>query len=73
MKMRRFNLMRTEDVSGVSGTGVVAEGCEFSNGRCALTWLRSTFPAVTIFDSIKAVESVHGHEGATHVVWIDLP
>lgn len=31
--MRRFELHREEDVSGVSGTGVVAEGVAFSDGR----------------------------------------
>ena len=31
--MNSFILRRLEDVSGVSGTGVVAEGVEFSNGK----------------------------------------
>ena len=30
--LKRFLLVRTEDVSGVSGTGVVAEGVMFPSG-----------------------------------------
>ena len=33
---RRFLLLREEDISGVSGTGIVAEGIEFYDGVCAL-------------------------------------
>lgn len=35
--IRRF-ILRSEDVSGTSGTGVVAEGVEFSNGQVAIHW-----------------------------------
>ncbi len=35
--MRRFQLNRIVDESGVSGTGVVAQGVEFDNGFCAMT------------------------------------
>lgn len=31
--IRTFKLNRKVDVTGVSGTGIVAEGTEFSNGR----------------------------------------
>jgi hypothetical protein len=34
--MRRFQLKRNKDVRGVSDTGAVAEGVEFSNGMCAV-------------------------------------
>lgn len=70
MQMRRFNLMRIEDASGVSGVGIVAEGCEFSNGLCALTWL-TRYRSVCMYTSIKELEAVHGHEGRTRVEWVD--
>lgn len=35
---QRFRLVRHEDVSGVSGTGVVAEGVLFSSGKAVLSW-----------------------------------
>ncbi len=69
-KMRRFELHRTADISGMSGTGVVADGIEFTNGMCAISW-RSEFRTVNVHESIKSVEVLHGHEGATRVVWID--
>ena len=68
--MRRFHLVREVDVSGVSGTGVVAEGLEFSNGMIALTWI-SPHRTVTVSENIKTVEVLHGHEGSTKVRWID--
>lgn len=69
-KMRRFQLKRNKDVSGVSGTGAVAEGVEFSNGMCAVTWL-TPYQCVNVYANIKTIISVHGHEGATEVVWLD--
>lgn len=69
-KMRRFHLKRTVDVSGTSGTGIVAEGVEFTNGMCALTWL-SPHQCVNVYANAKTVETVHGHGGATTIEWID--
>jgi len=69
-KMRRFELHRGADVSGISGTGIVAEGVEFTNGMCAITW-NSPHRTVTFSESIKSVGAVHGHEGSTKIVWID--
>lgn len=68
--MRRFKLVRDEDVHGNSGTGHVAEGVEFTNGMVAMTWL-SPVRTFTVFDNIKSVELLHGHEGRTHVQFID--
>jgi hypothetical protein len=69
-KMRLFELHRDEDSSGVSGKGVVAQGCEFSNGMVCLTWLTPT-PCVGVYPNIKNVESIHGHEGRTRIVWLE--
>ena len=68
--MRRFELHREADVTGVSGTGVVVEGVEFTDGRCAYRWLTPT-ATTTVADSIAHVEAVHGHDGRTAVVWLD--
>ena len=68
--MRRFRLVRKEDETGVSGTGEVAEGIEFSSGKVVITWL-SHHNAVNFYDSIKTVEEIHGHEGKAQIVWID--
>ena len=46
-----FYLNRTEDESGVSGTGRVAQGFIFDNGKVAVTW-PSEHPSVTVYDNI---------------------
>jgi hypothetical protein len=43
LNSQRFYLDRIDDESGVSGTGSVAEGCLFSNGRVAVTFLVAPF------------------------------
>lgn len=69
-RMRRFVLKRTEDVSGTSGTGIVAEGCVFSNGMVTMTWF-SHLQSMTTFVSMDVVRNIHGHEGRTKVEFID--
>lgn len=67
--MNLFFLERTEDESGVSGTGVVAEGVVFSSGKAVLSWLTET-SSVAVYDSIEDVERIHGHGGKTKVVFL---
>lgn len=68
--MRRFNLVRSEDVSGISGIGIVAEGAEFHDGQCMVSWF-GRHHCVSIWHSIKDVEHIHGHGGLTTVEWLD--
>lgn len=68
--IKRFLFNRSEDVSGVSGIGTVAEGVEFTNGKVVLCWL-SSVSSLTIFDNMKELELIHGHEGRATVEWID--
>lgn len=65
--MKVFYLNRTEDESGVSGTGRVAQGSIFDNGKVAITWL-SEHPTVTVYDNIGEVHAIHGHGGKTEVI-----
>ena len=69
---QRFVLLRHEDETGVSGTGVVAEGVLFTNGVVALHWT-SEFPTSVVFHhrGMESVEHVHGHNGKTEIVWLD--
>jgi len=64
--MKIFYLKREEDESGISGTGRVAQGFVFDNGKVAVTWL-SEHPSVTVYDSIGEVHAIHGHGGKTVV------
>lgn len=70
--MRRFQLNRKEDKSGVSGTGVVAQGVQFDNGKVALQWL-TAMPTLETADNVETIIQIHGHEGATDVEWLDEP
>jgi len=60
------------DVSGVSGTGIIALGCEFPNGLVALSW-KSEYQSITFFQSISVLETIHSHNGKdqTKIVWVD--
>lgn len=76
--MRRFELRRDVDVTGISGTGVVAEGVEFSDRTVVLRWLRTgtsrpehVRPTTVVHDDIDSVIGLHGHNGATYVEWRD--
>lgn len=68
--IRRLQLQRDTDVTGISGTGVVAEGVQFSDGRVVLRWLGDT-PSTVAWDSIEHAIAIHGHGGATRVIWLD--
>ena len=68
--MRLFQLERDVDVSGVSGTGIVAEGIQFSDARVALRWQVGEHRSTVLWDSIEAVIAIHGHDGRTRLVWI---
>jgi len=65
-----FVLNRHQDVSGVSGTGQVCEGAEFSDGAVALRWLGER-PSWGLWPDIRDVEAIHGHEGATEISFTD--
>lgn len=67
---RRFYLLRRQDETGVSGTGRVADGVEFTDGTCCMRW-RTNVASTSAYDSIDDVREIHGHNGATTVVYID--
>jgi hypothetical protein len=67
---RRFILVRDEDETGISGTGTVVEGVQFSDGRVAYRWM-TEHQTDQLADSMEKVEIIHGHNGRTRIVWID--
>lgn len=67
---RRYALVRDEDASGVSGTGLVALGVQWPDGVCALRWV-SEHRSTAVYDTIQDVEAIHGHGGRTRIVWMD--
>lgn len=69
--MRNFKLVRTEDVSGISGVGEIAEGVQFHDQQIALSWF-GQFHTLEVAPSIEAVVAIHGHNGKTTVKWEDI-
>lgn len=68
---RLFVLRRHVDVSGISGTGNVADGVEWPDGTASIRW-RGEHPSVVHWDRGRvSVELIHGHGGATEVVFAD--
>ena len=64
--------MRFEDVSGVSGTGVVAIGVVCFDGSAWMRWT-SDEPSSVVFDDWRTIANKHGHGGATVLHWLDSP
>ncbi len=58
--IRSFTMFREHDVSGVSGTGVVLEGVQFTTGTVVIHWL--TPPprgSIAVFDSLDQFLGIH--------------
>lgn len=71
-KIKLFYLVRHTDVNGLSGTGVVAVGVVYPNGKAHMQWIsfKSSFE---MHDSVDSLMDIHGHGGATELVWGDPP
>lgn len=67
---RGFFLLRLVDHSGISGTGTVATGAQFSDGTCAMRW-NTRYNSTEIWPSIEELEGAHGHGGSTLIKWYD--
>lgn len=68
--MRVFWLHRKFDGSGLTGTGIVAEGVEFSDGTIAIHWHRlGPRPMTVLWPSLDDLIALHGHDGTTRLVW----
>lgn len=72
-KSRRFALVRMQDISGVSGKGIVALGIQFPSGRVVFEWVvdKTEIHSLVVYDKIEHVEVIHGHGGSTEILWLD--
>lgn len=66
-QIKEFYLQRDVDVSGMSGTGVVARGVALPSGKCVLEWL-SFHSSVAIYNNLDDIVRIHGHSGATKLM-----
>jgi hypothetical protein len=67
---RLFHLQRDVDISGVSGTGRVANGVLWPDGSVSLRWVGER-PSTVHWERLEDAEAVHGHGGATRIVWAE--
>jgi hypothetical protein len=70
LSVRTFRLHREVDVSGVSGTGMVCEGVQFSDDSVVIRWF-GVHASIVIWRSLEDAMAIHGHDGKTQVVWDD--
>ena len=73
---RRGRIVRKHDVTGISGVGVIAEFCVFSDQFTVIRWLGGPpqhQPKHEIYDNpgIDPFLQISGHNGNTVVVWLD--
>ena len=71
-KIKQFYLLRHSDVNGLSGTGVVAVGVLWPGGEAHMQWIsfKSSFE---MHKSVDALIDIHGHNGATELIYGDPP
>lgn len=65
---RLFYLQRDNDVSGISGTGRVADGVLWPDGSVEIRW-RGERPSSVHWDCLADPAFIHGHGGVTQIVW----
>jgi hypothetical protein len=69
---RTFRLIRDEDETGISGTGLVARGARFPDGTAVLHWAGEPFTTTTVHPGgVESILHIHGHGGKTRLVWDD--
>jgi hypothetical protein len=69
--VRLFQLYRDFDLTGYSGTGVVADGVVWPDGTVSMRWrgaVRTTVEAACLAD----IKTIHSHDGATRVFVADF-
>lgn len=72
-EVKPFFLLRHVDLTGVSGTGIVAHGSVLPSGRVVLEWTASNHPTITIMNNIDEVILLHGHDGNSEIVMGNPP
>lgn len=64
---KEFYLLRKEDETGISGTGIVARGVIFPSGKAVLEW-QTFHTSMAIYSNVSDVEAIHGHNGKTLLI-----
>ena len=62
-------LVRTDDETGISGTGVVAWIVEFPDGVTVTRWAVTDIRQTCVWAAVDDVLAIHGHGGKTTIKW----
>lgn len=67
---RRFVIDRQQDITGISGTGIILYGIEwFVGGPCDVYWLGTKTTGQ--YPSMAVVESTHCYNNNAQVIYLD--
>jgi hypothetical protein len=70
----RFKLVRTTDITGISGTGTIAVGVQWPDQTCHLFWLKTeTSGSYKSIDQLKQIHCYNDASGQPNarVEWMD--
>ncbi len=65
----RFKLVRTVDVTGISGTGEIAIGVKWPDQSCTLFWMKHGTQGY--YKTIGQLREIHCYSDNAKVEWID--
>lgn len=71
--VQAFEVYREFDETGISGVGLVIDGCVHSTGHVSICWVRSAQQSTSQFASFEAFKEIHidSHpSNHTKVVWV---
>lgn len=67
--MRNFILDRKQDITGISGTGIIAYGVQWTpGGLCDMYWLGTKTTGQ--YPSIDSIKSTHCYNNNASVIWL---
>lgn len=71
-RIRTFHVIRSEDETGVSGTGRIMEGIEFPSGRVVVEW-QAPYQTLGIYSSFAEFSQIHidSHPSKSEVIFDD--
>ena len=69
-KICRFEIHRSEDVTGNSGIGKICEGVQFSNGKCVIMWT-TEISSIVIHDNIENVQKIICSHSKSEIKYLD--
>lgn len=67
--MKLFVIKRIEDNTGLSGTGIVADGVEFDDGQVVLKW-RGEISTIVIHKNLENVKKLSCSHSKSEIVFM---